>query len=452
LICARNTVSLRYQINIRIVLTSIVILILGGIIAIWQARLSVKTELDSSLNLAAQLIRLNFQNESQRSAVDVDAWLPRFVSLEQTRHLTIQLQQPTGNIINFAAKKAKPVNDTMPPQWFVQLISAQSPKIEQQLTHTDGKPISLIIQANPNDEISEAWKESCAFFATLVIMTAITFITVNLLFNKTLKTIGIIVESLIAIEHGNYQQKLPAFSTQEYDSIAKAINHTADVLDATHKENSALSRHSLQIQEDERQHLAKELHDELGQSLTAIKVMATTTKNDQANSAQIADTIISVCDHLITVVRSMMRNLHPLVLTELGLKASLEDLLNHWVQRYPELSIMLDCPDMIDKIEQKIAIQVFRIVQECLTNIVRHAKATEATIHLEINPEKMLQLEIVDNGQGCLLSETKKGFGLLAIRERIKSLDGELNIQTGHQQGMKITANIPLNYLYPLED
>jgi two-component system sensor histidine kinase UhpB len=277
-------------------------------------------------------------------------------------------------------------------------------------------------------------------------MTAITFITVNLLFDKTLKTIGIIVESLIAIERGNYQQKLPDFSTQEYDSIAKAINHTADVLDATHKENSALSRHSLQIQEDERQYLAKELHDELGQSLTAIKVMATTTKNDQANSAQIADTIISVCDHLITVVRSMMRNLHPLVLTELGLKASLEDLLNHCAQRHPELSITLDCADVVDKLEQKITIQVFRIVQECLTNIIRHAKATEVTIHLEINPEKTLQLEIVDDGQGCLLSETKKGFGLLAIRERIKSLDGELNIQTAQQQGMKITAFIPLKF------
>lgn len=441
----KNTLSLRYQINLRIVLTSIIILILGGIIAIWQARLSVKTELDSSLNLAVQLIQLNFQSEPKHGTVDVDAWLPRFVSLEQTRHLTIQLKQPTGNIVNFAAKST-PVSNTAPPQWFVQLISAQSPKIEQQLTNADAKPISLIIQANPIDEISEAWKESCAFFATLFIMTAITFITVNLLFNKTLKAIGIIVDSLIAIEQGDYQQKLPDFSTQEFDSIAKAINHTADVLDATHKENSALSRHTLQIQEDERQHLAKELHDELGQSLTAIKVMATTTKNDKANSTQIADTIISVCDHLITVVRSMMRNLHPLVLIELGLKASLEDLLNHWSQRHPELSLTLLCPDTVDSIEHKITIQVFRIVQECLTNIIRHAQASEATIHLEMASEKMLHLEITDNGQGCTLTETKKGFGLLAIRERIKSLGGELHIQTGQQQGMKITASIPLKF------
>jgi two-component system, NarL family, sensor histidine kinase UhpB len=434
--------SLRYQINIRIVLTSMVILILGGIITIWQARQSVKTELDSSLNLAGQLIQLNFPNGSQGS-IDVDSWLPRFVSLEQTRHLTIQLKQPGGTIVNFAAK-AKPATDTIPPQWFVHLLSAQPPKIEQQFMNAKGENISLIVQANPIDEISEAWKESCAFFSTLLIMTTITFLAVNLLFTKTLKAITVIVEGLQAIEQGNYQQKLPDFSTQEYDNIAKAINHMTDVLDATQKENKALTLHTLQIQEDERQHLAKELHDELGQSLTAIKVMASTAKNTKSDTGQIADTIISVCDHLITVVRSMMRNLHPLVLTELGLKASLEDLLNHWLQRHPGLSIILECPDTVDTLEQKIAIQVFRIVQECLTNIVRHAQATEATVHFEITAGKQLHLEITDNGQGCTMSETKKGFGLLGIRERIKSLTGELNIQTNHQQGMKITAYIPL--------
>jgi two-component system, NarL family, sensor histidine kinase UhpB len=438
----KNTVSLRYQINIRIVLTSMIILILGGMIAIWQARLSVKIELDSSLNLAAQLIQLNFPDGPQ-GTVDVDAWLPRFVSLEQTRHLTIQLKQPTGNIVNFAAK-TKPATKSIPPQWFVHLLSAKPSQLEQRFTNSDGRQVSLIIQANPIDEISEAWQESRAFFVTLVIMTAITFLAVNLLFNKTIKAINVIVEALKAIEQGNYQQKLPDFATQEYDSIAKAINHTADVLDATHEENKALTLHTLQIQEDERQHLAKELHDELGQSLTAIKVMATTAKNDKADAVKIADTIISVCDHLITVVRSMMRNLHPLVLAELGLKASLEDLLNYWSQRHPELSLTLDCPDVFDKMEQKITIQVFRVVQECLTNIVRHAQATEAVIHLEIGSRKMLRLDVIDNGCGCTLTEIKKGFGLLGIRERIKSLGGELDIQTGHQQGMKITASIPL--------
>jgi two-component system sensor histidine kinase UhpB len=220
------------------------------------------------------------------------------------------------------------------------------------------------------------------------------------------------------------------------------------VLNTIQQENRALTQHSLEIQEDERQRLSQELHDELGQSLTAIKVMAVTAAHKKADIKQATDTILRVCDHLMTVVRSMMHQLHPLVLTELGLKATMEDLLNHWAIRNPELKFTLDCPDDIDALEQKISIQLFRVVQECLTNIVRHARASQATISLEMirtsSMEKTLRLRITDNGQGCDDEKLKSGFGLLGIRGRINSLGGKLAVQTQPKQGMSITASIPL--------
>jgi two-component system, NarL family, sensor histidine kinase UhpB len=438
-----NKVSLRFQINIRIFLTSLIILIIGGFITIWQARLSVKTELDSSLNLASQLIQLNFADKPSSEKVDINTLLPRIVSLEQTRHLSIQLKQPDGQVVHFSSN-TNPETKTVPPEWYVRLISAQALKMEKEFTNADNGQISLIIQANPFDEITEAWKESRIFFITLVMMTAMIFLSVNVLFAQIIQTITIIVEALKTIEQGNYRQKLPVFSNQEYDDIAKAINHLSQELDKSNNENKELTLHTLQIQEEERQHLAKELHDELGQSLTAIKVMAMASKSEKADTGEIADTISSVCDHLLKVVRSMMRNLHPLVLTELGLKAGLEDLLNQWTQRHPELSLTLNCPDAVDKLEKKITIQVFRVIQEGLTNIIRHAKAAEAVITLDITPEKVLLLEVSDNGQGCAFNKAKKGFGLLGIRERIKSLGGELSIQTDHNQGMSLFARIPL--------
>ena len=271
-------------------------------------------------------------------------------------------------------------------------------------------------------------------------MTLFTFLAVNLAFNKALKSIAIIVNALKIIETGQYQQKLPDFSILEYDSIAKAINHMTGELNASQQENRALTQHSLEIQEDERQRLSQELHDELGQSLTAIKVMAAAElqlEHKKADIKQATDSIISVCDHLMTVVRSMMHQLHPLVLTELGLKATMEDLLNHWAIRNPELKLTIDCPDEVDTLEQKITIQVFRIVQECLTNIVRHAQAKQAIISLEIvrpsTTGKSLRLQVTDDGQGCAAEMLKSGFGLLGIRERISSLGGEMAIQTQPQ-------------------
>ena len=439
--------SLRYQINLRILMSSLCILLLGGSIAVWQARDAVEKEVDSSINLAVQLITFGFSQATQAPFNETD-WLPKFNSLNQTRHLSIQLKAPSGEIISVAHKNQQTNYQEKPPLWFVALVEGQHPKAEHPITAFGGKQLTLIIQANPLDEITEVWQESIAFFSSLLVLTLFTFLAVNLAFNKALKSIAIIVNGLKIIETGQYQRKLPDFSIQEYDSIAKAINHLAGELNITQQENRALTQHSLEIQEDERQRLSQELHDELGQSLTAIKVMAATAAHKKADIKQATDTIMSVCDHLMTVVRSMMHQLHPLVLTELGLKASLEDLLSHWAIRNPSLKLTLDCPDDVDALEQKISIQVFRIVQECLTNIVRHARASQAIISLEImhssSMEKTLRLCITDNGQGCDGEKLKSGFGLLGMRERINSLGGQLAVQTEPKHGMCITASIPL--------
>lgn len=441
--------SLRYQINLRILISSLCILILGSSIAIWQARDAVNKEVDSSINLAVQLITFGF---SQAPFNEAD-WLPQFNALKETRHLNIQLKAPSGEVISVAHKNQQPNHKETPPQWFIKLVEGKRPKAEHLITTIGGKQLTLIVQANPLDEITEVWEESIGFFSSVFLLTLFTFLAVNLAFNKALKSIAVIVNALKVIETGQYSQKLPDFSTQEYDSIAKAINHMTGELNASRQENRALTQHTLAIQEDERQRLSQELHDELGQSLTAIKVMAVTAGRSQTGPRtdikQATDAIITICDHLMTVVRSMMHQLHPLVLTELGLKATMEDLLNHWSVRNPELKLTITCPDEVDHLEQKITIQIFRIVQECLTNIVRHAQASQAAISLEIEHQAetgtALRLQVTDDGQGCSVDKIKTGFGLLGMKERINSLGGEFTIQTRPHQGMSIIATIPLS-------
>ncbi|MEC4748441.1 ATP-binding protein [Methylomicrobium sp. Wu6] len=434
--------SLRYQINIRILFSSLCILLLGGSIAVWQARQAVNEEIDASVSLAAQLIRLGF---SQTMFNESD-WLRRINSLKETRHLQFQLQTPSGQILNVVQKEAGKSDEERPPQWFIALVGGKHSKTEQPIVTADGKQFTLLIQANPLDEITEVWGESVAFFISLAVLTLLTFLAVHLAFSKALNSIAIIVNALENIEKGRYLEKLPAFSTLEYDSIAKAINHMTDQLSKSQQENRALTQHSLEIQEDERQRLAQELHDELGQSLTAIKVMAVTAAHQKADIQQTTEAIVSISDHLMNVVRSMMHQLHPLVLTELGLKAAIEDLLGHWASRYPDLRLSLDCTDNVDELNQKITIQIFRVVQECLTNIVRHAEANQASIKIQIEhaQEERLRLEVRDNGQGCVGDQIKTGFGLLGMKERIQSLGGEFNINTQPQQGMCIVASIPL--------
>jgi len=435
--------SLRFQIIVRILLSSICILLLGGGIAIWQARRAVEKEVDASIHLALQLITLGIAETPAFQQVDA---LSRLSALRQTRHLSIQLQNADGQLVHFAGENQPSHPEDMPPEWFIRWVKGDYPQVEHQLKAADGKPLTLIIQAQPLDEITEVWEESVAFFASISLMTLLTFLAVNLVFNKSLKSIAEIVDALRLIEIGQYRHKLPPYSTEEFDSIAKATNHMMAELEKSRLENRALTQHSLAIQEEERQRLSQELHDEFGQSLTAIKVMAVTASHRQADTGKITEAITEICDHLMTVVRSMMQQLHPLVLTELGLKATLEDMVNHWSERNPGLELNIHCSDEVDALDKKVTIQVFRVIQECLTNVVRHAQAQRVDIDLAqlAQPQSALQLRVQDDGQGCDLKNLQRGFGLLGIKERIKSLDGQLNVVSSPGAGMTITARIPL--------
>ncbi len=433
--------SLRYQISLRILLISLLILSLGGTIAIWQARNAVNNEVDSSIKLALQLIKIS-AGTTQSNETD---WIYRLSTLEQTRHLKIQLKKPSGSIIDITRSSQTAEQPDAPPRWFINLVVSDYPKAEYQIATFDNESLTLIIQANPLDEITEIWHETLAFFSSILALALLTFLAVHLVFNKTIQTIQTIVENLKGIEKGEYDKKLPDFSTQEYDSIAKAINHMNDVLNSTRQQNQALTQHSLEIQEEERRHLSQELHDEFGQSLTAIKVMAVTAAHENSDTKKITHSITEICDHLMIVVRSMMKQLHPLILTELGLKATLEDLVIHWEKSCPSTLFNLKIDDAVDSLDKTLIIQVFRVIQESMTNIIRHATATQVTVSLTINPElKRLDLFIEDDGQGCDLTKNTSGFGLQGMAERVKLLGGSFDLQSTLGKGMKIKAQIPI--------
>ncbi|MCK9608133.1 MAG: histidine kinase [Methylomonas sp.] len=433
--------SLRYQIIFRILFSSLCILLLGGAIAIWQARQAVEKEVDASVHLALQLITLGMAETAQNVGD-----LSRFRALRQTRHLSIQLQKPDGQLMHFAGEQQPSHPEDMPPAWFIRAVKGDYPKAEHQIYTQDGEVLTLIIEPRPLDEITEVWQESLGFFSALSLLTLLSFFGVNLVFNKSLKAISVIVEALRIIETGRYKQQLPAFSTVEFDNIAKAINHMTVELEKTRQENSDLTQHSLAIQEEERQHLSQELHDEFGQSLTAIKVMAVTASRQTADVGQITATISDICDHLTLVLRSMMQQLHPLVLTELGLKATLEDMVNHWSERNPDLKLNIICSDEVDELlDKNIARQIFRVIQECLTNVIRHADAQQVWIELRLqDAEHKLYLNVTDDGQGCDMRSPSRGFGLRGIKERIKSLAGEVALNSSPGAGMRVSAWIPL--------
>lgn len=436
--------SLRGLINLRIVLTIIIIMLLGGATAVWQARQSVAKEVQSSIHLALQMIEFGFEQMPASNRLGSN-WLPQINALQQIRHIQISLVEQGEKPIEFFSQRVMDDNEALPPRWFINAVMTDYLTAHYDIPMASGSVKTLLIKADPMDEISEAWGESQVFFASIVVMLMAMLFAINLVFHSMLNAVQSILSGLRQVESGEYGKVLPTSKISEFNAIASEINAMSAALKLAEESNQALALHSIQIQETERQTMSRELHDEMGQSLTAIKAMAVTTKQPNVDITLAADSIIEVCNHLAGVVRSMMRTLHPLSLAELGLGATLTDLVNEWRRRHTELEIMLDYDNALEQLDNKVAIHVYRVVQECLTNVVRHAQASKVNVTLSVtqaaNTVEQVDISIVDNGIGG--KAESQGFGVLGMRERVESLGGKFDFISELGKGVQVHVWMP---------
>ncbi|MDF1588532.1 MAG: histidine kinase [Gammaproteobacteria bacterium] len=220
-------------------------------------------------------------------------------------------------------------------------------------------------------------------------------------------------------------------------------------------ETQLLTKHMAEVQEKERRHLARELHDELGQCLTAIKTDAVLIRNrTQETEPKIhasAQAIIDVASHIYDVVHNMITRLRPSPLDDLGLVPTLEGSIEAWRQRQPEISFIVDFSGKLDSLNESINMTVFRVIQESITNAVRHANASEIKVSVanEFNLKLLKQqlvIEISDNGKGMEVHDfhSDVDFGLLGMRERARSMGGTFELTSALGQGLAIVVTIPL--------
>jgi len=211
------------------------------------------------------------------------------------------------------------------------------------------------------------------------------------------------------------------------------------------EENRRLSQRSMQVQEEERRNLARELHDELGQSLNAIKVDAVAIRDNSATLPEIhrgAVSIIEVSSQVYDVVRSLMRRLRPVALDELGLRSAVQYSVEQWQRRHAGVRCAFTADGELDDLDEQTNITLYRLVQECLTNVAKHAGATQVSISLTRAVHE-LRFSFSDNGKGFDPSQRPRGLGLVGLRERAEALGGRLELDSAPGRGVQVKAVIP---------
>ncbi|MEN8106840.1 MAG: PhnD/SsuA/transferrin family substrate-binding protein [Pseudomonadota bacterium] len=224
-------------------------------------------------------------------------------------------------------------------------------------------------------------------------------------------------------------------------------------------ENRFLIQKSLAVQEGERRHLARELHDELGQCITAIqadaKIISERAPDCDSRMAASATAIQEVSSRIYEVVHSMMQRLRPGMLDDLGLIDTLNEEVDAWRARQPDTVYEVATDGKLSDLGEEINITLYRIVQECLTNIAKHAKAYHVAIGLAVVDDFPagaagdergygIRLVIQDDGVGMDPESRGSGLGLIGMRERVKGVNGCFTVVSTPGEGTMITVELPL--------
>jgi two-component system sensor histidine kinase UhpB len=197
--------------------------------------------------------------------------------------------------------------------------------------------------------------------------------------------------------------------------------------------------------EDERRSLARELHDELGQYVSAIKIFTQNIKNQAKGNELIAtsaESVTSAANQIYDGMHNIIRKLRPGSLDNLGLVETINDLVGVWQKQYPAIKVIFK-HNKVENLSEEISINIYRIIQEGMNNCLKHADASEVKIDLMAN-KRFLKLTFSDNGKGfdTNILKASKQFGIVGMRERIQGLGGKFELQSD-QNGTIITGLIP---------
>lgn len=237
-----------------------------------------------------------------------------------------------------------------------------------------------------------------------------------------------------------------------WDGIMLNVTHSKQAeaeIRHSREQLSALASHVEKVKEQERVRLAREVHDDLGGNLTAIKIVLSWLKDNLPPNAhrllQRTDYLDKVVDQTFEAAHRIASNLRPAAL-DLGIVPAIRWQLQRFA-RNTDIAYRFSATDEPIPLDPDAAIAVFRIVQEALTNVAKHAGATRVQLKLVLDPDSLL-FTLTDDGRGIRLvreGNGKHAFGILGMTERAAALGGEFSVQPGKRQGTRVSLRIPLS-------
>jgi two-component system sensor histidine kinase UhpB len=417
------------------------LLVVGNLAAMRRDHLRLDTE--AAMDLAVTLLRMQVESRDPTRPASGLAWRRGLEALRESRHLTVSIAVAgrPGATIDAGRIDAPGV-----PDWFITFMTPSEPLAERRVALENGSD-EIVLRVNPAREIAEAWREFCVLLGILFAFAAIAGLWMFVDLRRGLVRLAEVGAALRQFELGNYAVRVAASDRPEVDEVAGSFNHMAEALARGQADMRELAQRSLAIREDERRHLAHELHDGIGQSISAIKALAVSIARKAKPDSGIGPSAMMIADvssSMYDQVRTMMDRLRPSILDELGLASAIGSMIDSWNTHHEHMFCSFEYADPLPILPPDASINVFRIVQEALTNVVKHAEASSVSVRLYTRASHgELVLEIEDDGRGFDAAAARRGLGLVGIEERVRAIGGSLRLASAPGRGTRFEISIP---------
>lgn len=442
----------------RIAAVSAAILLVAVAVALWRAQFDVEHESRGASDVVRAFANLAALQDEPAANFDLhlDA-LRGIVESGRMRHLRLHVTDAEGRIL--IAPEPREAGGWIARAFVALLPTSATPPEATIWTIRKGDTAQFVatFTLDPASEQEEALEDTLGLLGMLAACVALILLAVFWAVRRALLPLQPIHAAITRYRRADYDWRVPALPMRELDAVGNSLNHMAGALAQAQAVRRNLSLKLLTLQEDERARIARELHDEFGQVLTAMRADAAWLLRRTANDADLQVVVSDIAAHCARIqgdVRELLRELRPQEFDHgdetVPLRRLLDDLVQSWRERPGNSAhITLDLAIDDGAVGNDRALALYRMTQEALTNAMRHANATRVDIRIGRADGDVLEWMVEDDGTGIDASAAamQRGNGLAGISERAWAHHGEITITPARDRddrpGVRLHARFP---------
>lgn len=445
--------SLRLRLNILLAVLNLGFLATLGGLLISDMKVSIREEIEAAHRVTVQLLGTAAQTSPLFGPAPLV--MQDFVNrLGRVRANEIRLYTADAGAPVYVSPPSAYKAGRSAPDWFAERMA---PRIDAVVIALPGARLEVI--ADPSRAVLDAWDNLIPVFLLAAAFVALLHAVLLWFLRRLLQPAEAVLDGLHHLAEGRFDTRLPLADVAEWRGLTAGFNAVASALQRREAEQRELVRTTQALAENrevtrliqggiegERKRLSRELHDELGQSVTAIRLIAASLVRQPGATAETAggaERIGAIAASLYDGVHRIVRELRPAVLDQADLAAALDELAREWRARHPDIALDLalrgDCGDL----GEEATLTAFRFVQEALTNVLRHADADRVAVEV-CREDSRLSASVSDNGRRGEAPGGGERQGLAGMRERAAALGGTLQAGPRDGGGFRVALALPL--------